>query len=85
MIGLRGVFLKRGIFGKFCLGDIFWIRIGLFYCFVYVFRGLWVCFMGVNVFFCFVDFCWMCLGDWKIYGSEYYECSRYKENFDIVN
>ena len=32
-----------------------------------------------------VDFCWMCLGDWKTHGSEYYECSRYKENPDIVN
>ena len=27
----------------------------------------------------------MCLGDWKTHGSEYYECSRYKENPDIVN
>lgn len=36
---------------------------------------LWLC----------VDFCWMCLGDWKTHGSEYYECSRYKENPDIVN
>lgn len=33
----------------------------------------------------FTDFCWMCLGDWKTHGSEYYECSRYKENPDIVN
>lgn len=33
----------------------------------------------------FQDFCWMCLGDWKTHGSEYYECSRYKENPDIVN
>uniref|UniRef100_A0A671YWY2 RBR-type E3 ubiquitin transferase n=1 Tax=Sparus aurata TaxID=8175 RepID=A0A671YWY2_SPAAU len=31
------------------------------------------------------NFCWMCLGDWKTHGSEYYECSRYKENPDIVN
>lgn len=29
---------------------------------------------------CRHDFCWMCLGDWKTHGSEYYECSRYKEN-----
>lgn len=36
-------------------------------------------------FYCFEDFCWMCLGDWKTHGSEYYECSRYKENPDIVN
>uniref|UniRef100_A0A8C7XT54 RBR-type E3 ubiquitin transferase n=1 Tax=Oryzias sinensis TaxID=183150 RepID=A0A8C7XT54_9TELE len=34
---------------------------------------------------CKHDFCWMCLGDWKSHGSEYYECSRYKENPDIVN
>lgn len=29
---------------------------------------------------CKHHFCWMCLGDWKKHGSEYYECSRYKEN-----
>lgn len=34
---------------------------------------------------CKYDFCWMCLGDWKTHGSEYYECSRYKENPNIVN
>uniref|UniRef100_A0A2K6DVZ0 RBR-type E3 ubiquitin transferase n=1 Tax=Macaca nemestrina TaxID=9545 RepID=A0A2K6DVZ0_MACNE len=34
---------------------------------------------------CKHDFCWMCLGDWKTHGSEYYECSHYKENSDIVN
>nr|XP_054406792.1 E3 ubiquitin-protein ligase ARIH2 isoform X8 [Pongo abelii] len=33
----------------------------------------------------YLNFCWMCLGDWKTHGSEYYECSRYKENPDIVN
>lgn len=27
----------------------------------------------------------MCLGDWKLHGSEYYECSRYKENADSIN
>jgi hypothetical protein len=27
----------------------------------------------------------MCLGDWKSHGSEYYECSRYKENPNIAN
>ncbi|XP_046425435.1 potential E3 ubiquitin-protein ligase ariadne-2 [Neodiprion virginianus] len=32
---------------------------------------------------CKHDFCWMCLGDWKAHGSEYYECSRYKENPNI--
>ena len=26
---------------------------------------------------CKHDFCWMCLGDWRTHGSEYYECSRY--------
>jgi ariadne-2 len=31
------------------------------------------------------DWCWMCLGDWKSHGSEYYECSRYKENPNIAN
>jgi len=34
---------------------------------------------------CKHDFCWMCLGDWRNHGSEYYECSRYKENPNIVN
>lgn len=34
---------------------------------------------------CRHDFCWMCLGDWKGHGSEYYECSRYKENPDTAN
>lgn len=34
---------------------------------------------------CKHDFCWMCLGDWKTHGSEYYECSRYKENPNIAN
>lgn len=38
---------------------------------------------GISLFS--ADFCWMCLGDWKTHGSEYYECSRYKENPDIVN
>lgn len=34
---------------------------------------------------CKHDFCWMCLGDWKSHGSEYYECSRYKENPAIAS
>jgi ariadne-2 len=34
---------------------------------------------------CKHDFCWMCLGDWKTHGSEYYECSRYKDNPNIAN
>lgn len=34
---------------------------------------------------CKHDFCWMCLGDWKCHGSEYYECSRYKENPNIAH
>lgn len=34
---------------------------------------------------CKHDFCWMCLGDWKLHGSEYYECSRYRENPNIAN
>ncbi|KFM80044.1 hypothetical protein X975_14917, partial [Stegodyphus mimosarum] len=34
---------------------------------------------------CKFDFCWMCLGDWNAHGSEYYECSRYKENPNIAN
>ena len=25
------------------------------------------------------------LSDWKTHGSEYYECSRYKENPNVVN
>lgn len=39
----------------------------------------------MQCFHCKFDFCWMCLGDWKSHGSEYYECSRYKENPNIVN
>lgn len=27
----------------------------------------------------------MCCGDWRSHGSEYYECSRYKSNPNIVN
>lgn len=34
---------------------------------------------------CGHDFCWMCLGDWSAHGSEYYECSKYKENPNIAN
>jgi len=34
---------------------------------------------------CKHDFCWMCLGDWRTHGSEYYECSRYKENPNIAH
>ncbi|VVC37293.1 Zinc finger, RING/FYVE/PHD-type,IBR domain [Cinara cedri] len=29
---------------------------------------------------CKFDFCWMCLGDWKAHGTEYYDCSKYREN-----
>ncbi|XP_026493734.1 potential E3 ubiquitin-protein ligase ariadne-2 [Vanessa tameamea] len=34
---------------------------------------------------CRHDFCWVCLGDWKNHGSEYYECSRYKEDPNLAN
>lgn len=34
---------------------------------------------------CRHDFCWVCLGDWKTHGSEYYECSRYKEDPNMTN
>lgn len=39
----------------------------------------------MQCFNCKHDFCWMCLGDWKTHGSEYYECSRYKDNPNIAN
>lgn len=39
----------------------------------------------MQCFNCKYDFCWMCLGDWKTHGSEYYECSRYKDNPNIAN
>lgn len=39
----------------------------------------------MQCFNCKHDFCWMCLGDWKNHGSEYYECSRYKENPNIAH
>ncbi|TKR77213.1 hypothetical protein L596_018226 [Steinernema carpocapsae] len=28
---------------------------------------------------CQHDFCWMCSSEWKTHGTEYYNCSRYKE------
>lgn len=34
---------------------------------------------------CRHDFCWVCLGDWKTHGTEYYECSRYKEDPNLAN
>lgn len=39
----------------------------------------------MQCFSCRHDFCWMCLGDWKTHGSEYYECSRYKEYPNIAH
>ncbi|XP_031641143.1 potential E3 ubiquitin-protein ligase ariadne-2 [Contarinia nasturtii] len=39
----------------------------------------------MQCFSCKHNFCWMCLGDWKSHGSEYYECSRYKENPNIAH
>ena len=55
----------------------------------------------MQCFHCKHDFCWMCLGNWRTHGSEYYECSRsgfriqetfvtlpmfrYKENPNIAN
>ncbi|XP_042207453.1 potential E3 ubiquitin-protein ligase ariadne-2-like [Homarus americanus] len=39
----------------------------------------------MQCFNCKHDFCWMCLGCWKTHGSEYYECSRYKENPNIAH
>ncbi|CAI4224535.1 unnamed protein product [Auanema sp. JU1783] len=33
---------------------------------------------------CKHHFCWMCFGDWKTHGSEYYECSRYKDNPSVA-
>jgi len=39
----------------------------------------------MQCFNCKHDFCWMCMGNWRTHGSEYYECSRYKENPNIAN
>ncbi|KAF0296934.1 putative E3 ubiquitin-protein ligase ariadne-2 [Amphibalanus amphitrite] len=39
----------------------------------------------MQCFSCKFEFCWMCLGNWKNHGSEYYECSRYKENPNIAS
>ena len=33
----------------------------------------------MQCFNCKHDFCWMCLGNWRTHGSEYYECSRYAQ------
>ncbi|CBY22151.1 unnamed protein product [Oikopleura dioica] len=33
---------------------------------------------------CKYEFCWVCSGDWKEHGAQYYECSRFKENPDAV-
>ncbi|CAJ0579813.1 unnamed protein product, partial [Mesorhabditis spiculigera] len=33
---------------------------------------------------CKHHFCWMCFGDWKSHGTEYYVCSRYKENPSVA-
>uniref|UniRef100_A0A915K898 RBR-type E3 ubiquitin transferase n=1 Tax=Romanomermis culicivorax TaxID=13658 RepID=A0A915K898_ROMCU len=34
---------------------------------------------------CKYHFCWVCTGDWKNHGSQYYECSKYKENPNVAN
>lgn len=34
---------------------------------------------------CRHDFCWMCLGEWRTHGSEYYECSKYRENPNVAH
>ncbi|XP_069669657.1 potential E3 ubiquitin-protein ligase ariadne-2-like isoform X1 [Periplaneta americana] len=31
---------------------------------------------------CKYEFCWVCLGDWELHGTHYYECSRYKDGLD---
>ena len=39
----------------------------------------------MQCFNCKHDFCWMCLGNWRTHGSEYYECSRYcSEDQDML-
>lgn len=64
---------------ELCLLKLFFLRVmGLFIFFFFSVHD-----SGFSLFS--ADFCWMCLGDWKTHGSEYYECSRYKENPDIVN
>ncbi|KAG9509655.1 putative E3 ubiquitin-protein ligase ariadne-2, partial [Fragariocoptes setiger] len=34
---------------------------------------------------CRYNFCWICLGDWKTHGTQYYECSRYRGPRDDIN
>lgn len=42
---------------------------------------------GCNHMLCYSckhNFCWMCMGDWSSHGSEYYECSRWREHPNIA-
>jgi len=36
----------------------------------------------INCVSCKFDFCWMCLGDWKLHttkdGTQYYKCNKYE-------
>jgi len=32
---------------------------------------------------CSYEFCWVCLGDWKSHGNNYYQCTKYDKNKEI--
>uniref|UniRef100_A0A1I8HLI3 RBR-type E3 ubiquitin transferase n=2 Tax=Macrostomum lignano TaxID=282301 RepID=A0A1I8HLI3_9PLAT len=39
----------------------------------------------MQCFKCRFDFCWVCLGDWRQHGKDFYECSKYKENPSMLS
>lgn len=34
---------------------------------------------------CHYHFCWVCMGDWKEHGQDYYNCNKFKESKDNKN
>ena len=47
---------------------------------------LFIVVLHVTLFISFsAEFCWMCLRNWTEHNREYYECSIYKENLQVVS